>query len=261
MFNDWLDEATANDLDGLADAVLDGRISAAPSSGSIQLAGFGGGAVALLAHLQGTDPRVVAWMLRRLAHEKRQADDRFAAVAQLVWSGASEDDGGIRDTRVVLDDLFAHAEREVLLATFVIYDGATVFRPLVERFRKVRSLKIEFFVNLPSKTGAPEDEGPEVASFLDRFHRYHWPADLTVPAIYYDPEGRRQGLERASQHAKCVVIDQRWSFIGSANFTGAAQGERNIETGVLLDHRPIAEALVRRFTALRETGRLVRMNP
>lgn len=50
-------------------------------------------------------------------------------------------------------------------------------------------------------------------------------------------------------------------FIGSANFTEAAQGERNIEAGVFLDHRPIAEALVRRFTALRESGRLVRMNP
>ena len=96
---------------------------------------------------------------------------------------------------------------------------------------------------------------------MDRFRRYHWPTDLAVPAIYYDPEGRRQGLERASLHAKCVVIDQRWSFIGSANFTGAAQEDRNIETGVVLDHRPIAEALVRRFTALREAGRLVPMNP
>ena len=49
MFDDWLDDATANDLEALADAVLDGRISAAPSSGSLQLAGFGGGAAALLA--------------------------------------------------------------------------------------------------------------------------------------------------------------------------------------------------------------------
>jgi phosphatidylserine/phosphatidylglycerophosphate/cardiolipin synthase-like enzyme len=260
MVDNWLDDATANDLEGLADAVLDGRISAAPSSGSVQLAGFGGGARAFLAHMQGTDPRVIAWMLRRLAHEKREADDRFATVAQLVWSGASEDEGGIRDTRVVLDDLFGRAEREVLLATYVIYDGATVFRSLVERARVVPSLKIEFFVNLPSKTGLPQDERPEVADFLESFRRYHWPGDLAVPAIYYDPEGRRQGLDRASLHAKCVVIDQRWSFIGSANFTGAAQ-ERNIETGVLLDHRPIAEALVRRFTALRETGRLVHMVP
>lgn len=258
--DDWLDDATAADLEGLAEAVLDGRISSTPSAGSLQLAGFGRGAAEVLTHVHATDPKVIAWMLRRLAREKREADDRFASVAQLVWSGASEDDGGIRDTRVVLDDLFGCAEREVLLATFVIYDGATVFRSLVERKRRVPTLKVEFFVNLPSKTGLPEDESAEVADFMDRFRRYHWPADLELPSIHYDPDGRRQGLERASLHAKCVVVDQRWAFITSANFTGAAQ-ERNIETGVLLDHRPIAESLVRRFTALRESGRLVCMDP
>ncbi|MGD0680308.1 MAG: DISARM system phospholipase D-like protein DrmC [Polyangiaceae bacterium] len=260
MSDDWLDAATANDLEGLADAILDGRIPAAPSAGSLQLAGFERRAAGLLAHLQGTDPKVVAWMLRRMAQEKRQADDRFAAVAQLVWSGASEDDGGIRDTRVVLDDLFSRAEREVLVAAYVIYEGAAVFRSLAERARVISSLKIEFYVNLPSPTGDRDDERAEVDAFMARFRRLHWPADVALPKIHYDPEGRRQGVERASLHAKCVVVDQRWSFIGSANFTAAGH-ERNIETGVLLDHRPIAESLVRRFTALREGGRLVRMNP
>jgi phosphatidylserine/phosphatidylglycerophosphate/cardiolipin synthase-like enzyme len=59
-------------------------------------------------------------------------------------------------------------------------------------------------------------------------------------------------------HAKCVVVDERWAFVTSANFTEAAQ-ERNIEAGVLLDHPKLAEALVARFQALREGGWLQRM--
>jgi phosphatidylserine/phosphatidylglycerophosphate/cardiolipin synthase-like enzyme len=61
-----------------------------------------------------------------------------------------------------------------------------------------------------------------------------------------------------SLHAKCVVVDERWAFVTSANFTEAAQ-ERNIEAGVLLDHPKLAEALAARFRALREGGRLHRM--
>lgn len=50
-------------------------------------------------------------------------------------------------------------------------------------------------------------------------------------------------------HAKCVVKDQRQVFVSSANFTEAGQN-RNIEVGVLIDSRPIAERLCRFFQAL-----------
>lgn len=257
-FDDWLDEATAADLDALAQSILDGRIPERFSAGSIQLAGFDDGAIRFLERFRGTDPKVVAWMLQRIAAERRAADDRYAGVARLVWSGASKDDGAIRDTRVVLDDLFRRAHRHVLIATYVIWDGATVFRALAERVRQVPGLAVDLYVNLKSETGRDEDEARDVAEFLDRFTRYNWPADAPLPAIYFDPETRKLGEERWSLHAKCVVVDGRWAFVTSANFTEAAQ-ERNIEAGVLLDHPGIAGALTTRFAALRAAGRLRRM--
>jgi phosphatidylserine/phosphatidylglycerophosphate/cardiolipin synthase-like enzyme len=81
---------------------------------------------------------------------------------------------------------------------------------------------------------------------------------VPLPSIYYDPEARKLGAKRTKLHAKCVVIDEQFAFVTSANFTEAAQ-ERNIETGVLLEHRAIAEALVERFRRLRETGTLRQM--
>lgn len=256
--DDWLEEATAADLDALAQCLIDGRIASAGSAGSIQLAGFNSAAVRLLQTLDGTKPEVIAWMLQRLARERRKADDRYANVARLVWSGASDDDEAIRDTRVVLEDLFRRAQRHILISTFVVYDGLTVFRGLAEQLQRVPGLQVDLFVNLTSKTGLAEDEAGEVREFIARFARKHWPAGIALPNFFYDPQTRKLGDERTSLHAKCVVVDDRWAFITSANFTEAAQ-ERNIEAGVLLDQPNIAAALVRRFEALKDTGILRKM--
>lgn len=257
-FDDWLDEATPSDLAALAQALLDGRIAAPPSTGTVQLAGFGEGAAALLEGLRGADARTIAWMLRRLAEERRRADDRYAGVARLVWSGAALQDQGFRDTRVVLESLFSRAERSVLISTFVIYNGRAVFAPLARRIRERPGIEVEIYVNLASQGGPSAGERAGVAEYLGRFARDHWPEDLPLPALYYDPEAFQLGSARTSLHAKCVVVDERWAFVTSANFTEAAQ-ERNIEAGVLLDHPRLAEALAGRFQALREAGRLKRM--
>lgn len=253
MFDKWLDDATPADLEALADGLVDGRISALNSSASILHAGFDEGAVLLLAGLERTDPKIVAWMLRTLATERRAAGDRYARVAQLVWSGEAHDDQGIRDTRVVLDDVFRKAQRHVLVATFVIYDGLIVFRTLAEQMRALPGLAVDLYVNLSSNTGAAEDEAGDVSDFLRTFRQRHWPSDVRLPRIFFDPETRKLGSERLSLHAKCVVVDEMWAFVTSANFTAAAQ-ERNVEVGVLLEHPRLAKALAARFQGLQDQG-------
>ncbi len=251
MFDDWLDEATPADLEALAQCILDGRVPSLTSDAAILHAGFDEGAVTFLRELDGTNSEAVAWALRRLARERRAADDRHARVAQLVWSGDAHDDEAIRDTRVVLDDLFRRAESHVLIATYVIYEGLAVFRTLAARMRAIPSLNVDLYVNLFSKSGLPDDEQQDVAEFIGTFRQQHWPSDVRLPNIYFDPETRKHGAERSSLHAKCVIVDDRWAFVTSANFTEAAQ-ERNIEVGVVLDHPRIAQSLVARFETLRE---------
>jgi phosphatidylserine/phosphatidylglycerophosphate/cardiolipin synthase-like enzyme len=55
--------------------------------------------------------------------------------------------------------------------------------------------------------------------------------------------------KRACLHAKCIVVDGESVFVSSANFTEAAQ-ERNIEVGVLLRSRLLADRLVLHFDTL-----------
>lgn len=251
----WLDAASASDLQALADALADGRVSPDFSTAAVQLAGLPAGAARFLAGLRGTDPVVVAWMLRRIARERGAAAQGASRVASLVWSGASEGEEPTRDTRTVLDGLFRRARSHVLIASYVIYDGSTVFAALLDQARANPGLQIELYVNLPSETGVDDDEHWDAARYLTTFARHHWAPDVALPALFYDPETRRLGAKRAALHAKCVVVDRRWAFVTSANFTEAAQ-ERNIEAGILLDHPRIAEALIARFHGLRASGRL-----
>ena len=253
----WLDAANPTELDALAQALLDGRIAPPYSSGVVRLAGFGPDADAFLKHLAASAPSNIAWMLRRLAGERRKAADRIASVAQLVWSGAAEGEQATRDTRAVVDTLFARAERYVLVSTYVISDGQAVFARLAQRVRERPGLEVEMYLNIRPDMDAV-DEAECVANFAASFARDHWPADVAPPALYYDPESLRLGPKRTTLHAKCVVVDGRWALVTSANFTEAAQ-ERNIEAGVVLDHPRLAETLVARFRGLRDSRRLKRV--
>ena len=75
--------------------------------------------------------------------------------------------------------------------------------------------------------------------------------------MYFDPRALLPiGADgRAVMHAKCVVVDERWVLVTSANFTEAAHN-RNLEAGLALQHAPLAAALSREFSRLLESGAL-----
>ena len=80
-----------------------------------------------------------------------------------------------------------------------------------------------------------------VAEYASMF-RSTWPGHR-MPEVFYDPRSLASGPgKRMSLHAKCVVVDNRWAFVTSANFTEAAQ-QRNIEAGVLVDDEPLGRSL------------------
>ena len=68
--------------------------------------------------------------------------------------------------------------------------------------------------------------------------------------LFYDPRSLELDDEkRACLHAKCIAVDGEAVFISSANFTEAAQ-ERNIEVGLLVRTRSLAEQVTRHFETL-----------
>ena len=68
--------------------------------------------------------------------------------------------------------------------------------------------------------------------------------------LYYDPRSLATNAhERATWHAKVVVIDDERALVTSANFTEWAQ-QRNVEAGVLIRNAEFAWQLRQQFEGL-----------
>lgn len=205
----------------------------------------------------GMAPRHIGLALSLLAEERASAQ-RMADRVDLVWSPPDLDGVDARDTSVVVQDLFRLAERTVLITTFALDEGkkaGALFGALAARMDARPELDVRVVANIHR---AYRDETPSpvlIREFSSRVRGQVWPGSR-LPSVFYDPRSLEiDAPKRAVLHAKCVVVDCRWSLLTSANFTEAAQ-ERNIEAGVLVEDRRFAERVVRQFDALIETGHL-----
>jgi phosphatidylserine/phosphatidylglycerophosphate/cardiolipin synthase-like enzyme len=183
----------------------------------------------------------IAYLLRAIAYE-RTAGQRIADRIELVWRGPEHSASTSRDTGVVVRELFSAARSTVRIAGFAVYNGRTVFRTLADNMAANPSLSVKMFVNIPRPHLDVRPTDGIVRAYVAGFVQNEWPGER-LPALYFDP--RALAVEpgpRASLHAKCIVVDRRFSFITSANFTEAAQ-DRNIEAGVLIDDPHLAAAV------------------
>lgn len=235
---------------------LQGAVSAAIAARHVPLAEAEATAHGLEALAgEGLRPAQMAMVLRLLVHE-RQETQRARDRVELVWSGPEQPGSATRDTAIVVRELFARAEQSVLVTTFAIHQGQQVFEGLARRMTECPGLRVRFVVNIARD---PADTRPAellLRAFAEAFRTDHWPTGARLPDVYYDPRAlSSEWHQRAVLHAKCLVVDDRWAFVTSANFTEAAQ-DRNIEAGLLLDEPSLARALRRQFDSLIEAGLL-----
>lgn len=183
--------------------------------------------------------------------EQRRAD---AEMIELVTSGPEGPGIANRDTSVVLRGLFAQAESSVLVAGYAVYQGQRVFQALADRMQQLPSLRVRMFLDIQRPYGDTTMASLIVRRFAERFRTEQWPSERPLPDVYYDPRSLDVDMERrACLHAKCVVVDLQQVYVSSANFTEAAQ-ERNIEVGLLVRSRRLAEQLTNHFESLLAAG-------
>ncbi|MFH1469407.1 MAG: DISARM system phospholipase D-like protein DrmC [Pseudomonadota bacterium] len=214
-------------------------------------------AVAALAALdaEGMAPRHIARTLALLA-EERAAGQRIADRLQLVLSPPELDQVDARDTIVVVQDLLRAATSRVIIASYALDEGPkaeALFGALAARMDQLPDLDVALYLNVHRPHLDDTPSPVLLGAFAKRFRERVWPG-ARLPRVYYDPRSLEQDpRHHAVLHAKCVVVDDRWTFLTSANFTQAAQ-ERNIEAGVLLEDPRFAERLRRQFEGLVERG-------
>lgn len=174
---------------------------------------------------------------------------------QLVWSGPDVT-ADMRDTGVVVRDLFGGAQEHVLVAGFAVYQGQDIFAELASRMDERTELSVEMYLNIERRYGDTSAADEIVHEFARDFQKRQWPGDR-LPALFYDPRALEphDGAKRSALHAKCVVVDELRVLVTSANFTEAAQ-QRNVEVGVLVHDAVLARSLHLQFDRLRSAGHL-----
>lgn len=189
---------------------------------------------------------------------ERSSRGRSACI-ELVTSGP-DTVGGTRDTGVVLRELFATAEQRVLIIGFAVHQGREVFAVLAERMQRIPDLMVRLCLDVRRAPGDTTRSDAFLRRFAEWFIKREWPGSR-LPDLYYDPRSLAENdNRRGSLHAKCVVIDGERAFIGSANFTEAAQ-MRNIEIGLLVTDPVVASAAERHIDGLISRGYLLPILP
>lgn len=204
----------------------------------------------------GMLPGQCALLVQAISRERERAPDP-AKLFELVLTGPDVAGVPTEDTVAVVNTLFQEAQSEVLLISYAVFNGEGIFATLAAKMRENPDLKVTFCLDIARRFGDTTPSAEIVKRFAAEFHKKHWPWP-ELPEVYYDPRSLLQSADqRASLHAKAIVVDRTAALITSANLTDAAQ-LRNIEAGLLVRYEPIAQRVAEYAEGLIHSGALVR---
>ena len=207
----------------------------------------------------GLTSPLLAGMIRILLQQREQLRAETGRY-ELVMTGPEPPGALIRDTAVVVRQMFLHATQSICICGFAVYQGREIFASLANRMEAVPELKVRMYLNIERPHGDTTPSDMLVARFKNRFKETQWPDGIRLPEIFYDPRplAAADSSKSACLHAKFVIADSRQVFISSANFTEAAQ-QRNIEVGVLTENALLARDIESHFQSLIDHGYLLRL--
>ncbi len=192
-------------------------------------------------------PQQIARLLMSVADERQRIEKPHASI-ELVVTGPDAW-AQVRDTSVVVEQLFHEAKNTILIVGFAIYDGHAIFRSLAERMDREPNLKVVCCFDVARSSSDGKPAGQIVDRFARDFAKKTWPGKR-LPDVYYDPRSLApKGSHRAVLQAKTLVIDCYKAIVTSANPTPAAYF-RNIELGVVITGGDIPAAIDRHFREL-----------
>jgi phosphatidylserine/phosphatidylglycerophosphate/cardiolipin synthase-like enzyme len=205
-----------------------------------------------LGSLEGVDRAGVLAAVSVALAEREGARD---GAVDLVWTGPETKTSTSRDTAVVVRQLFASAQRSVLVAGYAFDHGKEILEPLHTAMAD-RDVRVDMFLDLRKRAPAGANLEEFAAEKMEAFLKYNWPFGDPRPNLYYAPSTITPD-SMASVHAKCVVVDEATTLITSANFTARGQS-RNIETGVLIHDKHLALQMVGQWKGILAAGQFIR---
>jgi phosphatidylserine/phosphatidylglycerophosphate/cardiolipin synthase-like enzyme len=248
-----LSNAPTQDLKTLARALERQTLKFPLTAARLRAAGVGR-LVEHLPRLAPLTPEQTASLVECVLAERTR---RGGPALELVWTGPDVPETLVRDTAIVVRDLFASAQSSVLIGGCYFSGGEAILEPLYRAIQE-RGVQATVCLNIPEPAPSTADVSGHVRQQVRAFIAKNWPFGEPLPRFYYDPRTVAPvppGRSRVLLHSKCVVVDERTAFITSANFTHNGQA-RNIETGVLIEDEKFAGELAGHWHTLIGAGLL-----
>ena len=199
----------------------------------------------------GWNSTQIATLVELLAGAKVKAESP-EGLFDLVLSGPDVPGIPTRDTAAVMHSLIEDCKQEIVLVGYAVHGGRFLFEGLARKMEENPSLKVWFCLHIGRPYGDTSLSSEIVRRFAREFVAKHWPWPQQ-PDVFFDPRALEESAsERASLHAKCVIVDRRRALVTSANFTEAAH-RRNVEAGLVVSYVPFVERIAAYFDGLRET--------
>ncbi|TAE92053.1 MAG: hypothetical protein EAZ81_04150 [Verrucomicrobia bacterium] len=204
---------------------------------------------------RGYSHETLAAMIEAIIETRRHAID-VSLSQTLVVTGPTTSQPENLKTGARFIQVVEHAKRELMLATFALYQGDRILEPIHTAMSNNPNLEVTLILNIPRKYGDRTSSEEIIDAARQEFAKnWPWPQ---LPKVWYFPESLNlNSSDRASMHAKFVIADEERCFITSANFTEAAQ-KKNIEVGVELSNSLEPKVLSQYFKRLMCEGRLAR---
>jgi hypothetical protein len=183
---------SGNALNELATALRGDRVTRAISVVAVRYAvpSIGEAAEVEICSLlaSGLAAQHAALLLDALAAEHARRRD---ATVEVVTSGP-DILGSTRDTGVVLRELFAQAERRVLIVGFAVHQGRNVFAALAARMHQRSDLAVRLCLDVRRAAGDTARAEALLRRFADHFLQHEWPGPR-LPEVFYDPRSLTGG--------------------------------------------------------------------
>lgn len=190
--------------------------------------------------------------------QTREGSSNLALAQTLVVTGPAVENAEILKTGSRFIEVVQHARRELMLATFALYQGDQILAPIHQALAQNPGLDVTLILNVPRKYGDTTLTEQVIEAYRRDFLTKHWPWELRPKVYHFPPSLHLKASDRASMHCKFVLADEERCFITSANFTEAAQ-KKNIEVGIELSGSFEPKALGTYFKALIQGGILARL--
>lgn len=246
-------------LRGLREALTSGRLTMPVSSLTLAQLIPQGELQSVLEELHelnqtGMTPPLLIRVIDILLEQREKLRSETGQI-ELVMTGPEPPGAMIRDTAVVVRQMFLNAKRSICICGFAVYQGKDIFAALANRMEAVPDLNVRIYLNIDRPHGDVTPSELLLAKFQKRFRESQWPENRRLPELFYDPRplAEDDSSKSACLHAKFVIADSQHVFLSSANFTEAAQ-QRNIEAGVLLDNAVLARDVELHFQSLIDHG-------